>query len=98
MYIPVNLPFYQEWLRLTAELSVAIDDAVEQGTRLRGAMDHMRRVLDAHGTLEELQAARDGLEWAVRWRDESLERACFVERKINVIKAMDQLVEACKQF
>ena len=77
---------------------MAIDDAVEQGARLRGAMDHMQWVLDAHGTLEELQAARDELEWAVRWRDESLERACYIEQKINMIKAMDQLVEACKQF
>ena len=44
------------------------------------------------------QAARDELEWAVRWRDESLERACYIEQKINMIKAMDRLVEACKQF
>ena len=80
MYIPVNLSLYQEWLRLTAELTVAIDDAVEQGARLRGAMDHMQWVLDAHGTLEELQAAREQLEWAVHWRDESLERACYIER------------------
>ena len=77
---------------------MAIDDAVEQGTRLRGAMDHMQWVLDAHGTLEELQAARDELEWAVRWRNESLERACYIERRINIIKAVDRLVEECKQF
>ena len=98
MYVPVNIQFYQEWLRLTAELSVAIDDAVEQGARLQGAMNQMQRVLDNHGTLDELQAARDGLEWAARWRDEAVDRACYVERKINVVKAMDQLVEACKQF
>ena len=98
MYIPVNFSLYQEWLRLTAELTVAVDDAMEQGTRLRGAMDHMQWVLDAHGTLEELQAAREDLEWAVRWRDESLERACYVDRKINVIKAIDHLVETCRHF
>ena len=92
MYVPVNIQFYQEWLRLTAELTVAIDDAVEQGARLQGAMNEMQRVLD------ELQAARDGLEWAARWRDEAVERACYIEKKINVVKAMDQLVEACKQF
>ena len=64
MYVPVNIQFYQEWLRLTAELTVAIDDAVEQGARLQGAMNEMQRVLDDRGTLDELQAARDGLEWA----------------------------------
>ena len=98
MYVPVNIQFYQEWLRLTAELTVVIDDAVEQRARLQGAMNEMQRALDDCGTLDELQAARDRLEWAARWRDEAVERACYIEKKINVVKAMDQLVEACKQF
>ena len=98
MYVPVNIQFYQEWLRLTAELTVAIDDAVEQRVRLQGAMNEMQRALDDHGTLDELQAARDRLEWAARWRDEAVAGACYIEKKINVVKAMDQLVEACKQF
>ena len=69
MYIPVTPSLYREWLRLTAELTVAIDDAVEQAARLREAMARMQHVLDAHGTLDELQAAREELDWAEYWRD-----------------------------
>ena len=98
MYIPVNPSVYQEWLRLTAELTVAIDDAMEQAARLREAMDRMQWVLDTQGTLDELQAAREELDWAEHWRDETLERACYVNRKIDLIKAIDHLVETCRHF
>ena len=98
MYVPINLSLYQEWLRLTAELTAAIDEAVEQATRLRRAMDRMQWVLDTHGTLDELQAAREELDGAEHWRDETLERACYINRKIDVIKAIDHLVETCRHF
>ena len=98
MYVPVTPSLHQEWLRLRAELTVAIDDAVEQGVRLREAMDGMQQVLEAHSTLEELQAAREELDWAEGWRDQTLEYACYIERKLELIQAMDCMVEACRHF
>ena len=98
MYVPVTPMLHQEWLRLRAELTIAIDDAVEQGARLREAMDVMQQVLEAHSTLEELQAAREELDWAERWRDQTLEYACYVERKLELVQAMDCMVEACRHF
>ena len=98
MYVPVTPSLHQEWLRLRAELTVAIDDAVEQGVHLREAMDGMQQVLEAHGTLEELRAAREELDWAEGWRDQTLEYACYIERKLELIQAMDCMVEACRHF
>ena len=81
-----------------AELTVAIDDAMEQAARLREAMARMQQVLDEHGTLDELQAAREELDWAEYWRDQTLEHACYVDRKIDFVKAMDHMVETCRYF
>ena len=96
--MPVTPSLQQEWLRLRAELTVATGDAMEQAARLRWTMHHMQRVLEAPSTLDELQAAREELEWAVYWRDQSLEHALYVDRKLNLLKAMDHMIETCSRF
>ena len=96
--MPVTPSLWQEWLRLRAELTVATGDAMEQAERLSWTMDHMQRVLEAHSTLDELQAAREELEWAVYWRDQSLEHALYVDRKLDLLKAMDHMIDTCSRF
>ena len=98
MYMPVTPSLQQEWLRLRAELLVATDEAVEQAARLRGTMSMMREVVETPSTLGELQAAREELEWAVYWRDETLEYACYVERKMDMLKALDGMIQACSRL
>ena len=98
MYMPVTPPLRQEWLRLRAELTVATGDAMEQAAHLRWTMDHMQRVLEAASTLDELQAAREELEWAVYWRDQSLEQPLYVDRKLDHLKAMDHMIQTCSRF
>ena len=96
--MPVTPSLRQECMRLRAELAVATDDAMEQAERLRWTMGYMQRVLEAHSTLDELQAAREELEWAVYWRDLSLEHALYVDRKLDLLKAMDHMIDTCSHF
>ena len=96
--MPVTPSLRQEWLRIRAELTVASEDAMEQAARLRWTMDHMQHVLETPSTLDELQAAREELEWAVYWRDQSLEYACYVDKKLDLLKAMDHMIQMCSRF
>ena len=96
--MPVTPSLRQEWLRLRAELTVATGDAMEQAVRLRWMMDQMQRILEAPSTLDELRVAREELEWAVYWRDQSLEHALYVDRQLDLLKAMDHMIQTGSRF
>ena len=73
-----------------------LEDAAEQTAQVRWAMAALQRFLDAPYTINQLRAARVELDWAVRWRDEALDYACYAERKTDMLYAMDNLICVCR--
>ena len=97
-YRPVTPALLQEWLKLQAEFTVAVENAVEQTAQLRWAMAALQCFLDTPRTLVEPRAAREELDWAVYWRDETLDYAFYIEKKLNILCALDNLIRVCNSF
>ena len=98
---PVIPGLLREWLKLKLEFLDVVDEASEQGVlvvRAITALQQLKARPDSSYTWEELRAKQEDLDWAIFFRDETLDLVVSIEEKMLTICKMDNMLRVFSSF